>query len=214
MPLNKTLTAYLPLVVFLADCMGENTEVVLHDLTDWHESVVAIRNGHISGRQIGSPVTDLTLNVLKSAAFEQQSHMANYQGIVKNGHRLKSSTFFIKDETGKLVGLLCINTDYHELLEAHDKLGALIGELGLRANLPITESFNMNVRELVQANLHRVCPGYEEQVGRMSQKEKLEVIEGLSDLGTFLVKGAIGCVAESLGVSVPTIYRYLNVIKK
>lgn len=156
---------------------------MLHDLTDWHESVVAIRNGHISGRQIGSPVTDLTLNVLKSAAFEQQSHMANYQGIVKNGHRLKSSTFFIKDETGKLVGLLCINTDYHELLEAHDKLGALIGELGLRANLPITESFNMNVRELVQANLHRVCPGYEEQVGRMSQKEKLEVIEGLSDPG-------------------------------
>ena len=87
-------------------------------------------------------------------------------------------------------------------------------EMGLRANLPITESFNMNVRELVQANLHRVCPGYEEQVGRMSQKEKLEVIEGLSDLGTFLVKGAIGCVAESLGVSVPTIYRYLNMIKK
>ena len=141
MPLNKTLTAYLPLVDFLADCMGENTEVVLHDLTDWHESVVAIRNGHISGRQIGSPVTDLTLNVLKSAAFEQQSHMANYQGIVKNGHRLKSSTFFIKDETGKLVGLLCINTDTPRL-SATQPIAPLTRKVPRSLSPSITSSFS------------------------------------------------------------------------
>lgn len=52
------------------------------------------------------------------------------------------------------------------------------------------------------------------RVGQMSQKLKMEVVEGLNALGTFLVKGSVGCVAESLGVSVPTIYRYLNMIKK
>ena len=46
--MNKYLRSYLPLVDFLADCLGDSTEVVLHDLTDWHQSVVAISNGHIS----------------------------------------------------------------------------------------------------------------------------------------------------------------------
>ncbi|MGI5967813.1 MULTISPECIES: helix-turn-helix transcriptional regulator [Anaerotruncus] len=212
--MNKYLRSYLPLVDFLADCLGDSTEVVLHDLTDWHQSVVAIRNGHISGRVVGSPITDLSLNVLKTASFEKLPYMANYQGVAKNGHQLKSSTYFIKDEDGQMVGMLCINSDYHALSEAYEKLGSVITALGLQGNTGIKENFNMNVGDLVQANIKRICPNIEEQVGRMSQKDKLEIVEGLNDMGTFLVKGAIGCVAENLGVSVPTIYRYLNMIKK
>ena len=202
------------LAEFLGQALGSDYEIAVHDFTGEEPRLLALVNPQVSGRAQNAPPSNLALDFWRSRTFEGSDGRTGYRGISASGEALHCSTFFIKDETGKLVGLLCINTDYHELLEAHDKLGALIGELGLRANLPITESFNMNVRELVQANLHRVCPGYEEQVGRMSQKEKLEVIEGLSDLGTFLVKGAIGCVAESLGVSVPTIYRYLNMIKK
>lgn len=202
------------MVDFIADCMGENTEVVLHDLTDWHQSVVAIRNGHISGREVGSPITDLSLNILRTASFEQLPYMANYQGVAKNGHSLKSSTFFIKDDTGAMVGMLCVNTDYHALTEARLQLESLIGALGIQTGGGVTENFTMNVSDLVQANLFRVCPNLEELVGRMSQKDKLEIVEKLDELGTFLVKGSIVCVAEKLGVSVPTIYRYLNMIRK
>lgn len=212
--MHKLLTFYLPMVDFIADCMGENTEVVLHDLTDWHQSVIAIRNGHISGREVGSPITDLSLNILKTASFEQLPYMANYQGVAKNGHRLKSSTYFIKDDTGAMVGMLCVNTDYHALTEAHLQLESLITALGIQTGGGVTENFTMNVGDLVQANLFRVCPNLEELVGRMSQKDKLEIVEKLDELGTFLVKGSIVCVAEKLGVSVPTIYRYLNMIRK
>lgn len=212
--MHKLLETYLPMVDFIADCMGENTEVVLHDLTDWHRSVVAIRNGHISGREVGSPITDLSLDILKTASFEQLPYMANYQGMSKNGHQLKSSTYFIKDETGAMVGMLCVNMDFHALTEAHAQLSTLISALGVQSRGGITENFTMNVGELVQANLKRICPNLEDLVGKMNQKDKLEIVEKLDDLGTFLVKGSIGCVAENLGVSVPTIYRYLNMIRK
>lgn len=212
--MHKLLETYLPMVDFIADCMGENTEVVLHDLTDWHKSVVAIRNGHISGREVGSPITDLSLDILKTASFEQLPYMANYQGMSKNGHQLKSSTYFIKDETGAMVGMLCVNMDFHALIEAHAQLSTLISALGVQSRGGITENFTMNVGELVQANLKRICPNLEDLVGKMNQKDKLEIVEKLDDLGTFLVKGSIGCVAENLGVSVPTIYRYLNMIRK
>lgn len=212
--MHKLLETYLPMVDFIADCMGENTEVVLHDLTDWHKSVVAIRNGHISGREVGSPITDLSLDILKTASFEQLPYMANYQGMSKNGHQLKSSTYFIKDITGAMVGMLCVNMDFHALTEAHAQLSTLISALGIQSRGGITENFTMNVGDLVQANLKRICPNLEDLVGKMNQKEKLEIVEKLDDLGTFLVKGSIGCVAENLGVSVPTIYRYLNMIRK
>lgn len=64
--MNKKLEVYVSLVDFLAEFMGENTEVVLHDMTDWHHSVVAIRNGYISGRKVGDPITEVSLRILKS----------------------------------------------------------------------------------------------------------------------------------------------------
>jgi len=150
---------YLPLVDFIAECMGENTEVVLHDLTDYHQSVVAIRNGNISGRSVGSPITDLSLKVLKAAIFEQVPYMANYQGVAKNGHMLKSSTYFIKDDSERFVGMLCVNTDYHNLVESRNLLTDLIAMLKIpNESSIISENLNMNVQDLVMNNIHRICP--------------------------------------------------------
>lgn len=213
--MNPALKPYLPLVDFIADCLGENTEVVLHDLSDdLQQSVVAIRNGHISGRSVGSPITNLSLDVLKTASLKQLPYLANYQGIARSGHRLKSSTFFIKNEIDNIIGMICINSDYHALFEAKEHLHSLFESLGLYEHNSIPDNASINVADLVQSNFARVCPDLESQLDRLTQKEKLEIVEGLNEMGTFLVKGAIGHVAESLKVSVPTIYRYLNIIKK
>ncbi|WP_275040883.1 PAS domain-containing protein [Salmonella enterica] len=47
---NTCLEPYEFLIDFLADYFGENTEVVLHNLSDLESSIHKIRNGHISGR--------------------------------------------------------------------------------------------------------------------------------------------------------------------
>ncbi|WP_312640395.1 PAS domain-containing protein [Hydrogenoanaerobacterium sp.] len=213
--MNKYVSAYLPLVDFIADCMGENTEVVLHDLTDYHQSVVAIRNGNISGRSVGSPITDLSLKVLKAATFEQTPYMANYQGVAKNGHMLKSSTYFIKDDSERFVGMLCINTDYHNLVSSRNLLTEMIAMMKIpNESAAISENLNMNVHELVMNNIHRICPDIGNLAETMQQREKMEIVDKLNEMGTFMIKGAISYVADALRVSVPTIYRYLNLVKK
>ena len=213
--MNKYVSAYLPLVDFLADCLGEDTEVVLHDLTDYHKSVVAIRNGHISGRSVGSPITDLSLKVLKTAMFEQMPYMANYQSISKEGHMLKASTLFIRDHEGRFVGMLCINSDYHALVSARNILSDIISALKIpNETTTVTENLNMSVHDLVLSNIARICPDIEHIAEAMQQKEKMEIVDKLNEMGTFMIKGAIGYVAEALHVSVPTIYRYLNLVKK
>ncbi|RPF48907.1 putative transcriptional regulator YheO [Hydrogenoanaerobacterium saccharovorans] len=213
--MNKYVSMYLPLVDFIAECMGENTEVVLHDLTDYHQSVVAIRNGNISGRSVGSPITDLSLKVLKAAIFEQVPYMANYQGVAKNGHMLKSSTYFIKDDSERFVGMLCVNTDYHNLVESRNLLTDLIAMLKIpNESSIISENLNMNVQDLVMNNIHRICPDIVNVAETMQQREKMDIVDKLNEMGTFMIKGAISYVADALRVSVPTVYRYLNLVKK
>ena len=96
--MNKKLEPYVTLVDFLADYLGENTEVVLHDTTDWHNSIVAIRNGHVSGRKIGAPITGLALDMVKSRVYEEQSYKVNYKGLSAHGYTIRSATYFIKDD--------------------------------------------------------------------------------------------------------------------
>ncbi|GEB80630.1 hypothetical protein DDE01_20450 [Desulfovibrio desulfuricans] len=54
-----TIERYVPLVDFLGAFLGEDCEVVLHDVRNPDNSVLAIANNHISGRRKGAPLTDL-----------------------------------------------------------------------------------------------------------------------------------------------------------
>ena len=62
--------------------------------------------------------------------------------------------------------------------------------------------------------MSRVLPSNHGDLRKMGKQEKIEVVERLQGLGTFMVKGTIWHVADMLGVSVPTVYRYLATIKK
>ena len=46
-------------------------------------------------------------------------------------------------------------------------------------------------------------------VDRMQRDERIEVVRTLEENGFFLLKGGISAAAQRLGVSEPTIYRYL-----
>lgn len=213
--MNPYLNKYVSLVDFLADAFGKNTEVILHDVSDCASSVVAIRNGHISGRKKGSPITDLGLKILKEANESDTEYIAAYAGYARDGSMTKSSTWIIRDEQNKVAGLLCINTSFAELKTLQDTLQSLADKM----ELPVisqtenqVEYFNMNVSELVDTNLRRVLPAYEKE--KLTQKDKIEIVSKLNDMGTFYMKGAVACVAERIGSSIPTVYRYLNTLKR
>ena len=52
--INAYLKKYIPLVDFLAEVFGDDAEVVLQDVSDFNNSVISIRNNHISGRKLGA----------------------------------------------------------------------------------------------------------------------------------------------------------------
>ena len=58
---NPLLQHYIKLTEFLGQALGPDYEVALHDMTDKNRSIVAIANNHISGREIGAPLTNMAL---------------------------------------------------------------------------------------------------------------------------------------------------------
>ena len=107
---NLILQHYIKLTEFLGKALGPDYEVALHDLTRKDRSIIAIANNYISGREVGAPLTNMALSSLRDKSYERMDYHLHYYSINVNGKDLRSSTFFIKD-SGKLIGLLCINFD-------------------------------------------------------------------------------------------------------
>ena len=213
--MNKLVNQYVGLVDFLGDFLGEDAEIVLHDVTDLENSVVAIRNNHISGREIGAPATDLVLKILKDKKYRDIKYLSNYKGISKCGRVLKAATFFIKDEAETIVGLFCININMDRISKIKSYVDEMMVFEGVKEDVgEISETFSQTAKELTFESIHGVVDNFEVPAERMSQEEKIEIIDELSDKGIFLIKGAVSETAIALKVSEATVYRYLGKIKK
>jgi predicted transcriptional regulator YheO len=211
--INAVLKKYMPLVDFLAEILGSEAEVVLHDVSDLQKSVIAIRNGHISGRKIGAPATNFALSVMKNASYSKRDFTTNYRGKSENGKTLKSSTYFIRDDNGKLIGMLCVNIDFEKFIQLRDSIDRFISLPNSDDENEI-ECFSSSVEKVAYECIDNIIKKSGVSPERMSQDEKIEIIKQLNDRGIFLLKGSISEVALQLKVSEATIYRYLNKVKK
>lgn len=211
---NSSLAKYLPLVDFLAEVLGNDAEIVLHDVEDVDRSVVAIRNGHVSGRSVGSPATNVVLKIMQEGNGSKIDYLANYRGMSADGKALRSSTFFLHDEKRNLIGILCINIDTGKLEQFRDYLDSFVRLKCDISDGGTVERLSSSVEELAFDSIKTIISEAGVSPHRMSQREKIMIVRKLSEGGVFLLKGAISRVAAKLEVSEPTVYRYLNSVKR
>ena len=206
--LHPLLKGIIPLVEGIANTFGKNCEVVLHDIRNPQSSVIAIANGHITGRSIGSPMTEYGLATLRSGQFDKP--IVNYRKKTKDGKLLKSSSLFIKDENGKLIGFLCINYDISELTIARNIINNLTNIIEETDFSEEDESFGNTVNEMLSSIVNKTLESVGKPVAFISKEEKVNIVQILDEKGVFLIKGAIDYVAKVLCVSRYTVYNYLD----
>lgn len=224
---NPILQQYVKLTEFLGLALGPDYEVALHDLTNKDRSIIAIANGYISGREVGAPLTNMALGILRDRSYESSNYCLHYHGISANGKSLRSSTFFIKQD-GRLIGLLCINFDDSRYREVSDRLLSLCHpDLFVETVLPpqtrdpkedaverpAPESFRNSADAVTADAISRELDRLGVVADRLTSEERLKVITALEASGTFLLKGAVKSAAASLHCSQASIYRYLSQIK-
>jgi predicted transcriptional regulator YheO len=222
---HLTVRQYSALVSFLGEVLGPDYEIALHDLSGKTNSIVAIAHGNISGRTIGAPLTAKTLELLAERRFEQTDFITNYSGLSNDGKPLRSSSLFIKDGDGEPIGMLCINFDDSRFTEIATNVLKLchpdefvertIATVHLAsANEDPSERFPNSITAVTESVINEAVSNKGVTVERMTQEEKMEIIDILHRKGVFMLKGAVSHVAAVLMSSEASIYRYLGKLGK
>lgn len=219
---NALLRQYVKLTEFLGAALGPDYEVALHDLTDKNRSIIAIANGYISGREIGAPLTNMALSVLKDESYEWQDYRLHYSGVSAAGNALRSSTMFIKED-GKLIGMLCINFDDSRFQSFAQQVLTLchpnqfvqaLEQPPEDGHAPRPETFRNSTEAVALDAIHHELNRLGISAERLTSDERLQIISALEESGIFLLKGSVKDVAAGLRCSQASVYRYLAQIKK
>jgi predicted transcriptional regulator YheO len=213
---NEVFKTYLTLVDFLSEILGKNHEIVLHDLTDLNNSIIAIKNNN-SGRNVGGPATDLVLKIINNKELQLRNYISNYKGYSKNGEKFRSSTFFIRDIDDNLIGMLCINSDLSAIDKLVDAVQSIISYNNIKEfdldSGSYSENLSSSIEELTKDSIEMIVNTKGVSPDRMTPEEKIEIVNELNQKGIFLLKGAVSEVAHHLKSSEASIYRYLSKIK-
>lgn len=223
---SALLQSYIKLTEFLGHALGPDYEVALHDLTDKNRSIIAIANRHVSGRQVGAPLTNVALKILRDGSYEDSDYLIHYRGQSATGKTLRCSTLFIKSGE-ELIGMLCINYDDSRYRAVSEEILRLCHpDSFVETNFQldedhVTELSSGEQEETFQNSIDAVAADAVtrelERAGvsaeQLSADKRLQIIQNLESSGVFLLKGAVTDVAEALGCSKASIYRYISQVK-
>ena len=217
---------YTLLVDFLGHILGPDYEVALHELTEDSNQIIAISNGELTGRHLGSPLSNKMLEFLSGRLYETQDYVLSFESTSVTGKKMHSNSMFIKDRSGSVVGLLCINFDSSRYQELSARVMDLCSNMltpGVQSGTrliveddtdptaePPEKTYHTSIAGATASIVSEVVSSYPVPVERLTQDEKMEIMAALNRKGVFLLKGSVSYVAKELHSSEASIYRYLG----
>ena len=199
------LKHYIHMAELLGEMFAPILEVVVHDLRHPDHSIIAISNGHITGRDVGGSATDLGRRLMES---DFPDKLINYSNESPSGGKLKSSSLAIRDEEGTLIGVVGFNLDI-TYFEQFDKF--LKQFISTRSSQYVTEAEHFgetSPSEDIRDAIHNYLVTRNWNAYTLSNTDKREVVEHLYREGYFKNRGAVSIIARELSLSRPSIYNY------
>jgi len=192
---------------------GAGCEVVIHEISEksTEHSIIAIENGHVTGRTVGDGPSQVVLEQLgkKIDTDLAQDHLG-YLTKTPNGKLLKSSTIYLKDDEGKVAALFCINFDVSALAVAENVIHDMVSvreEEQKKEPEAIVNNVSDLLDELIQRSVHLVG----KPVEYMTKEDKVRAIQFLSNSGALLITKSGDKIANFFGISKYTLYSYLDI---
>lgn len=188
----------------IAQGLGETfapfCEVVLHDLTDPKNAIVAIHN-NLSGRKVGQPATELGLARIADPNYAQV--ISNYANAFADGRQAKSTSVGIKDATGDYVAALCLNID----LTLFQGLQSAIGQfVSVDAHNVPHESLNPAGADAIRARIDQFAARRATTPRALSAVDRRALLKELKDAGCMEIRRSSEIIAAHLGISRATVY--------
>jgi len=196
----------------LAAQFGPNCEVVIHDLqsNDPDSSIVAIENGHVSGRKVGDGPSHVVLEALNSSGDVEDR--LSYLTKTEDGKTLKSTTIYIRDAQRTPIGIFSINYDITLMLAMEENMRQFTAPAAKELDTP-PEAITQNVSDLLDELIEQSVKRVGKPAALMTKEEKVKAIGFLNDTGAFLITKSGGRVCKYFGISKYTLYSYIEEAK-
>ena len=158
----------------------------------------------MTGRHVGDCGSNLGLEVLRGTVEGGDKY--GYISNSREGNILRSSSMYLRDSEGGIVGCLCINLDVSGLILAENVLKELTA-----ANIEREDEFFVNdVNELLDAFLQKAQDEVGKPVAYMSREDKIKAIRYLDSKGALLISKAGNRISNFFNISKFTLYSYLD----
>lgn len=207
---REILAHYVKIGELLAEMFDPHLEVAVHDLRYPEHSIIAIFNGHITGRNIGEGTSDLGYEKVSGKVPDK---VVNYKNESPDGKPLKSSSLTIRNNKGDIIGSLGLNYD----ISVFDQFSNVLSIFTNTEENTIIRGkeafFYGNTKEDIHIaiNHYKISNGLTNKV--LSRKDKHDVIRFLIRGGHLNKRGAVAIIGEALSVTRPTVYKYIKEIK-
>lgn len=197
----------------IAKVLGDDTEVVLHDLTK--REIVFMHNSKITGRERNYRINPTVYDVISNLA-DGEGHLIGYASKSAQGKKLRASHFMFMDEDNNPAAMICINQDPSGIQEIISYLSESIKIRDVDETAVNDTSYSLNDEDYIQnimkdaiiKSVKQLDPGY------INTKEgKLMLLRKFKFQGVFSVKEAVPFICETLSISQATLYNYLREIR-
>jgi predicted transcriptional regulator YheO len=214
----------IPVVDALAATSGRDCEVVLDDVPDWTSSVIAIANGHVTNRGVGSPATDFldsmeTVETGTQVATEPATEPGvrlNYHSHTDAGRLLKCTTISVRDGGGEILGALCINDDITRVQVATsvlEDLSHVAATDAAETKVGTEEAFPRDASSSLQIMSDQALSRQSKLIAFITKKDKIKVFSDLDGNGIFSIKHAVETVARPPNMSRYTNYNHMDEVR-
>jgi predicted transcriptional regulator YheO len=190
--------------------VGAQCEVVVHDLRNPEQTLIAI-SGNLTGRAVGAPVPDTEFLLRNLTTF--QDDMIRQPARTPRGQELLSTTVWVRDTTGAIVGANCINMDFNDLRHARDLLNRALTGIEAAPEAEVLETFATSPHDYVEIALRGAIRKVGKPLHHLNRQDKIAIIDALEQAEVFRCSHAVEIVMEQLGISRASIYAYLKEIR-
>ena len=212
---DLTLESLIMIAHGIARHFGNDCEVCIHDLqaNDLEHTICYIINGHVSGRKIGDGASKIVLETLEALKKgDNVSDHLGYRTHTSDGRILKSSTIFLKDESGKYRFILGINHDMTNFINAQSALSNVVENIETRSE-DICGHIPLSVNDLLDDLIEQSGKLVGKTPALMTKDEKVKAIKFLQDAGAFLITRSGDKISQFFGISKFTLYSYIDQAK-
>lgn len=191
----------------LAVMFGPNCETLIHDMTRPGHPILVIYNGSVTGREVGS-TADIFGDIGDyDETVYQNKDYTNQLVLSRDGRTLKSSTFNVVGEDYHFA--LGINMDVTNMVRASQMLSEMTATSG-----DLQQTLMQDARSQLEELLRECISAVGKEPDNMKKNDRMRIIKMLYKRRAFTYQKSVAIVAEQLGVSRYTVYKYMHEIEE